>query len=792
MARRGDKNTEVRTGYAAIQLARALVTTRDHGDPETRERARARVDRWSQVFLGMLDGSLRVGSRTPLKEVPAWATLEVVTGGFATGALLAGGPLRDHERELITRLPPASDAAERLRLNSYFLSEDGLAELRRVLAEGRYDVAVPEEGALPVVAWLLDQGHDDKARDLLSEIGPFFPRLRFYPAPTEQRREFGSRVHLRTAGEAAESLRAIRENQRVAAQREAIDVWAPLYDRMVSLFAETVTGKLPSVVVGENGKPVRDERGSYAIAGGWPCQKYPPGWRERARGLVEEARRLRIGNPRCGSLDRTQGSLGGLYSFLQIAAQSGGTLQGVDVGKIRLLLARSLTKRGEPSERSYLEYRAAQKVQVTLPLHVDIAKVLIQRLRNQAPQEGIDAVDPLLVPISAEEADRYRLPEGTPVPAGLRRKVLRSGNETIEALVDLGVITSGDTIARVAPQIVASLRSAGIVDPVLRRLYRAIYQAFRGRRSLLLLDLEHQVRLEELPWIRSIEHFRTEDLASREVAALALEDLSALALTSFPWAILPNKLLQELYALAQGADTEIPLVDELAADIFMGKFSEKFLRAAKIAADLLTGTLYERYYGIDYAAIAQIDDASKHRFGPPTSKAFSALCAHRAGKKWRDFRVAMNGMVIEQQQILTTQNLAALFVAAGLTQRLRPRLRELAERTYTWVLGRHQTAIKGRPSQLRMIKNTAYAWRQMIFYLSLLDPIEQAGFSSWGGEILGQQPGDIPKRFEPALAGLKRAIDGRPPEPAFAAIRSPQPRIFLGWTTDRHWLLPPD
>ena len=51
-------------------------------------------------------------------------------------------------------------------------------------------------------------------------------------------------------------------------------------------------------------------------------------------------------------------------------------------------------------------------------------------------------------------------------------------------------------------------RAAGIDDPSLRLLYGAVYAAFRRRRSLLLLDLAHQVRLEELPWVRAIEGLR--------------------------------------------------------------------------------------------------------------------------------------------------------------------------------------------------------------------------------------------------------------------------------------------
>src|SRR5512139_199794 len=76
---------KVNIGYAYGQLVRA----RDKGDAKG-------VAKWEQVIAGMQAGTIAVGSRTPTKA-PAWVTLEVVTGGFATGAYGAGGPLTEHE-----------------------------------------------------------------------------------------------------------------------------------------------------------------------------------------------------------------------------------------------------------------------------------------------------------------------------------------------------------------------------------------------------------------------------------------------------------------------------------------------------------------------------------------------------------------------------------------------------------------------------------------------------------------------------------------------------------------------
>ena len=64
----------------------------------------------------------------------------------------------------------------------------------------------------------------------------------------------------------------------------------------------------------------------------------------------------------------------------------------------------------------------------------------------------------------------------------------------------------------------SGLHAVGIADPLLRQLYAAIYRAFRRRRSLLLLDLQSQVRIEELPWVAAIDQFRSGSLSAQELA----------------------------------------------------------------------------------------------------------------------------------------------------------------------------------------------------------------------------------------------------------------------------------
>jgi hypothetical protein len=79
-----------------------------------------------------------------------------------------------------------------------------------------------------------------------------------------------------------------------------------------------------------------------------------------------------------------------------------------------------------------------------------------------------------------------------------------------------------------------------------------------------------------------------------------------------------------------------------------------------------------------------------------------------------------------------------------------------------------------------MIKNAAYAWRQMIFFLAVVPDAEVTAFLEWASAHPDGQRPEFRERFRPALAGLARAAQGLPPD---NAVR------FLGWTTGRHWLL---
>lgn len=140
--------------------------------------------------------------------MPAWATLKVATGGFATGRLLAGGELTGYERSLAASLADVRADQERLDLNLWHLSDAGIDHLQQLLGNGHYRIDLPEEAALLMVAWLLGHDRAEEARSLIETIAPFFDRLRFFPERTDDAPSACAKISIFTVGDVSGDCRS--------------------------------------------------------------------------------------------------------------------------------------------------------------------------------------------------------------------------------------------------------------------------------------------------------------------------------------------------------------------------------------------------------------------------------------------------------------------------------------------------------------------------------------------------------------------------------------------------------
>ena len=369
--------------YVVGQLQRAIDSLAAAQDAAGLARAESKIARWRSVLAGMA-GGLSVGSRTPVSGTPAWVTLEVAHGGFATGRLLAEQPLEADERELLAGLPQdVPGLTGRERVNLWFVGDAGQRELLRVLAEGRYRVEVPEEAALPVVAWLLEHGQFEVALDLVAELRPWISRLRFTPRPAAGTAPSGVMVHVQTAGQVAAALNAMRPRPRIAAMRETLGVWHPLFDRLVALWCDTVDGDPPRLAPGSGT--------DGTVTGGWPCRRWPADWARRRSAWLADYRQAAEGHELPGGRRAAKSNFARLRGALEACEHDSRALTGREVGWIRRALANTITRHGAPGSPSRTGLRAVQQQMASRPAYADLARAVASPART-VPRRRRDPV----------------------------------------------------------------------------------------------------------------------------------------------------------------------------------------------------------------------------------------------------------------------------------------------------------------------------------------------------------------------------------------------------------------
>lgn len=789
--------------YVAGQLAKSLRAAAAHADPVLRQRAELRAQRLLSVLENLISGKLRVGQRQPYRDTPTWVTPEVMRGGFASGQHAAGGSWRAYEISLARRVGAATTGA-RTALNGYHLTREGLAELSKLIASRNYRIDVPEEGALPAVCWLLSRGEHATAATLIEAIEPFFDRLRFFPRPAETPLVepivgIETPVLARSAHSLAQGLAKKAPSSSVEAMREHYEVWAPLTDAAVALVLETVVGAPPRF---EGEGPTR------RVTGGMPFEVLPHNFDDRCGALLAGIATARSHHRRCQRVHRESEVLGMLTAALSAWPKQDAEGRKRWAARVRHRLAGFVTTRGVPDEA---KHRALRAVQVAGPSHATLAHVLSERLRALAePGEGLmpEAATVATLPVTLAE-QRETVGAGATMPAHLVARLAAVQEAPLATLFERGVVSSGEVLAVLLPQLTGPALSTRFTDISARALYASTYRAFRRRRSLLLLWLQHQVQFSELPWVAALE--ACADADPLPAVDQTLRQVAAFAITAFPETITPNKLVSELAALAkvarplvdapqtsdiQEAVPGLPLVEEIASDIFMGTFSVKYLRAAQLAVRLFQslpgGSLYVRYYGIDGDRVLAMNQFAE-KWSVKTCPAFDTYCQELAALPAGGNHQARNGAVIEQAAILTTHNLAALVSVLHLQPTLAERWEELAERAFVSVLDRLERRVIPvsihHVQRMRASKSLAFSWRQMMFYVSCLEQSAQVSFAAKCRAFLAARTLAAQERFAPVLAGLEHAVSGNvlPSEASHREVAGR--RRLLGWTVETPFLM---
>jgi hypothetical protein len=699
--------------YAFLQFVRATQL-------EQPEKAR----RWGEVLSGILSGDLNVGSRKPVLGMPVWATPEVLRGGFATGAYVAGGELKTHELVLARELGLSSDDIPKTRaaLNEWFLTDKGLACLHDWIANSCYEADTPEEIALVSIALLADK-FPDEARAILREIAPFFDRLRFYPLPLPIPSPKG--LHVNSVYDVRQALQRVGPRKDILLQHATLTIWIPLYDRLIDLLSD-------------HGQPNWSARASIWFH---DCNA--------AENAYMASRWAKAGGP----FQRCKHVLQNLVTGEPVSLR--------DERYVELQIARHNAKYGQGSVRgAYRDRQMCQKVDVW---HNVLAEISLARIADFRDQGGITESDPLLEPVQPEEA-KMGAPIGAELPQAIKRKITAAKIGTIPELIDGGQITSPEVLASLLPKLTAELYGSSFPDTASGFAFTSLFRAFHRRRSLLLLDLQSQVRLDELPWAKALSALRTASANDGSHELKLLDQLVQFTLIHFPHVQFPNPFIEQMQELGKRANIPTPFVSELAADIFMGDFSKNFHAAAIATVRHFSGTLYARYY-----------DLPQHI----ELRGFAELCFDRAGSRpGQGWSVAHNGMVIEQAMILTSHNLAAVFENLPLTE---VDYSDATIRCFEWICDRLQQQSPTHHAKLISLKQSAYAWRQMMAFLSRLNSAGQLkAWTEIKATFDAQTPG-FQKRMSPFIDGLEVAITTN--------STGTHIKQFLGWSVTRHPLM---
>jgi hypothetical protein len=399
-------------------------------------------------------------------------------------------------------------------------------------------------------------------------------------------------------------------------------------------------------------------------------------------------------------------------------------------------------------------------------------------------------------------------PDITPsmVPLFVTKGLRQARRASPSDLALSGVVSSPTIFASLvrgaaAANVAQAALAAG--DPVLASVLQETYHAFGRRRSLLLLNLEHQVRIEELPWYSPLVQLADEQLqealrisqaregsgrlddtraqgvgessgdgsgggnaAAPAAAALpsgsaarptGVAELVSTALQVWPHCHLPNELVSAL----RGFGTKAwPLVEQLAGDIFMGTFTDKFAQAAREASAFLRGTLYARHFRLEESALASMPDGAT----------LAALCTARAGKGW-SHHVSHNMRIVEEMLIVTGANLPVLISRLGLT----PDYDALATRCWRRLAADARCKPQSGGGIWRQRRRLAHAWRNLVFYLSFA-----------ARPVLETVAAEAEKSPEPICQKLAHHLRGflKGGMPGAGSERAAQEApYFVGWAT---------
>ncbi|MDR1137970.1 MAG: hypothetical protein LBK91_06570 [Synergistaceae bacterium] len=762
--------------YARNELRKALRLRNRRKDADSIARAEKRIALWNAVVEGIGNG-VRETSSPMAEKYPFWVTRKARMNGSATGWAAADVPFSDEERERLAVLAPYAHAS-RESLFAALLSDSGLAWLRETLASREYKIEYPEDAALFVIAWLLENGQTDEALSLVKEIAPYAHILRFLPKSADRAVRAAELVHRFSSNEVRAELgrESYFADCNIDMRREALSVWIPYMDRLVAHWLALFDGNT-------DGAP-----------------RVPPdlpfGWLDGAKALADQYETLKERRPFCSKYHNSKENLQILLSATRDFLQNGPSAS--NLSRVGHVVRCYVKAHGAPGDARHAKTREEQSRTASMPGYELIALALALRLPQT--DEGIENVGEFLDPISgaelggaAAQCAPYEIPES------IRKVVRKATAAPLPELIRQGIVPSPDMLELFVPQVKSMEVFRSYADENIALLVAETHKAF-SRRPMPSYTQPPKGEYNDLPWVKSLRRERR-----GEYGVAAALRLAGYSIDFFPGVILPNTLIGHLVDLYDMSGGKPPFITYSSRNIFIVGFTPKFCEAVLAAANLLHGSLYEKYYGLDYAALKEHTSDSLSAstdltamfertlrecatdmtatFEPAVQEymmkletVFEPYSWYGDNKLW--IHIRLYEMSVELAHIYTAHNLAAL-VAEGV--KTEHSYEELAFMACEYSLRLLKKSLGPNARVIwRLTKNAAYAWRQSLFFISLtpretvdtfLSRFENLSASWLGPEITSQ-----------LFTGLRAAANGDSPE---KGKHCP----FVGWTSDhpRPW-----
>lgn len=542
---------------------------------------------------GALEGKFKHGSRNPDINYPTWITKRVAPGGFYAGAKYE---LKEGENNITILNEP-----------------EEMLKYANMIEFISHNLNGPEPLMIPTIAYLENNGKIKEANELKELIRPYVDNIRFYPI-TEEIMKTKKKPNVFASLETIYQFTKWCNDTYISKLKDEenlINSFKKKNDfknKLINLFRETI------IIVDKSE---------------WPMQNVSQEWLEKARELYNANKWYLY-----DSFKRKRGSLYNLWSILQniIPQQRIETefpitrITGKEVRWIKIYLEANKNLKYYNIEHLQSKQQEAQNL---LKYLTSINEQHLEKMYYEEIKEKYKDVEPVVF-------------------EKLNKCVLYS----LEELKELGYIPSSETFVELAQPMEAFLQTIDFdfkeditVEEHLKYL---LYKSFKNMRSLLLLNLESQLKINEIPQYNVLCKVYKRD--SKSSNSLILSKLLLSYYTEwFPGDIMPNRVVKMFYNLLKSEDKNLGLCEEIACDIFQRRFGEKYDTSLNIAKNNMINTLYSEYF--------ELDDMYKN---PLNLTGLSLTLKEKYYGNNNAYWTNSNGQQIHASMVLTTHNLTQL------------------------------------------------------------------------------------------------------------------------------------